>query len=27
VHKTFITECPFDLEKFCGALPNKVTTL
>jgi hypothetical protein len=27
VHKTFITECPFDLEKFCETLPNKVTLL
>jgi rubrerythrin len=27
VHKTFITECPFDLEGFCKTLPNKVITL
>jgi rubrerythrin len=27
VHKTFITECPFDLEGFCKTLPNKVLTL
>jgi len=27
VHKTFITECPFDLERFCETLPNKVITL
>jgi hypothetical protein len=27
VHKTFITECPFDLEGFCRTLPNKVITL
>jgi hypothetical protein len=27
VHKTFIKECPFDLEGFCKTLPNKVITL
>jgi rubrerythrin len=24
VHEAFITRCPFDLEKFCESLPNKV---
>jgi hypothetical protein len=23
----FITECPFDLERFCESLPTKVITL
>jgi len=23
----FITECPFDLERFCETLPTKVITL
>ena len=24
VHDAFITRCPFDLEKFCESLPNRV---
>jgi hypothetical protein len=27
VHQIFITECPFDLERFCETLPTKVITL
>ena len=27
VDKTFITESPFNLKKFCESLPNKVITL